>query len=92
MFASWCPLSLQVEFKIVAKPYDNKFTAQNEPFNETYLKDTDIGEYQLSNLLPSTQYEIKVFAYNAEGGKGVGSVLTRFTDMVSVDGKRRRLK
>ena len=83
---------LQVEVKIVAKPYDRKFAAENEPFNETYINDTDIGEYQFTNLLPSTQYEMKVFAHNAGGGKGVGGVVTRFTDMVSVDGKRRRLQ
>ena len=83
---------LQVEVKIVAKPYDRKFAAQSELFNETYLNDTNIGEYQFTNLLPSTHYEMKVFAYNAGGGKGVGSVVTRFTEMVSVDGKRRRLQ
>ena len=76
----------------MAKPYNRKFAVENEPLNETYLNDTDIGEYQFTNLLPSTQYEMKVFAYSAGGGKGVGSVMTRFTDMVSNYGNRRRLK
>ena len=85
-------VSLQVKFKIVAKPYDRNVATQIEPVNAIHLNGKDIGEYQFSNLLPSTHYEMEVFAYNAEGGKGVGSVVTRFTDMVSVDGKRRRLR
>ena len=78
---------LQVELKIVAKPYDRTFAAQNEPRDETFLNNNSTREYQFSDLLPSTQYEMKVFAYNAGGGKGDGSVATRFTEMVSVNGK-----
>ena len=77
---------LLVELKIVAKPYDITFAAQNKPQNETYLNDNSTREYCFTDLLPSTQYEMKVFAHNAGGG-GKGNVVTWYTDMVSVNGK-----
>ena len=74
----------------MAKPYDMHFAVQSEPQNETYLNDNSTREYRFSNLLPSTQYEMKAFAHNVGGGKGLGSVVTRYTDMISVNGMRKR--
>ena len=80
---------LQIEVRVIGKPYDPVFTVDRDrPPESSWEVETSRQStyiYNITDLIPSTQYEINVYAYNG-AGPGLSSRIEKFTISASVDG------
>ena len=68
----------QIGARIVTKPYDLSFTPNPQFDDVASVNDGNQMSYTLTDLKPSTEYEVKVSAHSASG-KGDGAIIKLFT-------------
>ena len=77
---------LQIQTRIIGKPYDLSFTPNLQFDDVASVNDGSQMSYTLTDLKPSTEYEVKVSAHSSNG-KGDGAILKLFTLPATAKGK-----
>ena len=77
---------LQIQTRIVGKPYDLSFTPNPQFDDVASVNDGYQMSYTLADLKPSTEYEVKVSAHSSNG-KGDGAIVKQFTLPATAQGK-----